>query len=208
MIRSPRLATFVSLGFALVLAARFSVGQEAPSVPAPVAPPAQEFDASPGSTEIRAPVKPSEPRWTAIVPAMETGATRFLKAHPDYDGRGVVVAIFDDGLDPGAPGLQTTPDGRPKILDVIDGSGAGDVETSSEVEAKDGKLTGLTGRTLTLGEAQLAPGRKYHLGWKAAYEFFPGELVGRLKRERRETLLQENAAVESMQRAAIDGWKK
>ena len=57
---------------------------------------------------------------------------------------GVVVAVFDTGVDPGAPGLQVCPDGRPKMLDVIDCTGGGDVDTSHSATPTDGKLTGLT----------------------------------------------------------------
>ncbi|UCE62209.1 MAG: S8 family serine peptidase [Phycisphaerales bacterium] len=53
---------------------------------------------------------------------------QFIKANPTSDGRGVVVAVFDTGVDPSIPGLTLTPDGEVKVIDVQDFSGQGDTD--------------------------------------------------------------------------------
>ncbi|KAL8007278.1 putative peptidase S8A, tripeptidyl peptidase II, peptidase S8, subtilisin, Ser-active [Plasmopara halstedii] len=145
----------------------------------------------------------------SLLPKEETLADRFLQQYPEYDGRNTIVAIFDTGVDPGAIGLQTTCDGRPKIIDIVDATGAGDIDTSIVLEAKDGHLTLASGRALTLDpEWPLSQDGTYHVGSVAGYHLFPTPLIARLQKERKEKfeIQQRNAMNEVQQQLVI--WTK
>jgi tripeptidyl-peptidase II len=71
------------------------------------------------------------------MPLASTGVDRFLRAHPEFDGRGVLIGILDTGVDPGIPGLTTTTTGSPKVLDLRDFSGEGVVPLTQVTPAGD-----------------------------------------------------------------------
>src|SRR5665213_2053302 len=85
---------------------------------------------SPGVT-IHSPITPPDKASTgtdwSFLPLSATHADEFVRDHPTYDGRGVIIFIFDTGVDPGVPGLLTTSEGKRKVIDVRDYSGTGDV---------------------------------------------------------------------------------
>ena len=91
------------------------------------------------------------------------------------------------GVDPGAGGLQVTSDGKRKILDRIDASGAGDVDMSKTGEAdEEGRLTGVTGRELRLPEELRGQGYTFRMGSKRVFPLFPRSLRERMVKERQE----------------------
>ena len=95
---------------------------------------------------------------SGIVPKEETNALKFLSENPTFDGRDVIIGILDTGVDPGAIGLQSTSDSGPKVIDMIDCTGSGDVDISKESKAVkvdvDGEsfyeITTLSGRKIKL----------------------------------------------------------
>ncbi|MDZ7262320.1 MAG: S8 family serine peptidase, partial [candidate division KSB1 bacterium] len=81
-----------------------------------------------------------EPEIWSFLSITTIGAAQFLKAHPTYDGRGVVIIICDTGVDMGVPGLLKTTTGETKVIDAQDFSGQGDVELDvGELKTEEGE---------------------------------------------------------------------
>jgi subtilisin family serine protease len=71
-----------------------------------------------------------------------TGVDRFRQAHATADGRGVLIAILDSGIDPGIPGLTSTPEGVPKVLDLRDFSEEGRITLAAVAPRGDSIVIG------------------------------------------------------------------
>lgn len=128
--------------------------------PAPVQPPAPNVDPGrkdvpdvatppPAGPERPEPTTPMAPADAALargwMPLAATGVPDFLRAHPAWDGRGVLIGILDSGIDAGVPGLQRTPTGSAKLLDLRDFSGEGLVPLTRAVPVGDSvRIGGIT----------------------------------------------------------------
>jgi subtilisin family serine protease len=102
-----------------------SAARAAPAAPGPSVAAAAEPDDS-----VRRLAPPAMAYSHGWMPLASTGVDRFLKAHPEYDGRGVLIGILDTGIDPAVPGLTTTSTGSPKVLDLRNFSAEGKVPLS------------------------------------------------------------------------------
>ncbi len=67
--------------------------------------------------------------WTQLSQST-CGVDAYAKKYPDRDGRGVVIAVIDTGVDVAVPGLNKMPDGSPKVIDVQDFTGEGEITLS------------------------------------------------------------------------------
>jgi subtilisin family serine protease len=87
------------------------------------------------------------------MPLATTGVNQWRLAHPTFDGRGVLIAILDSGLDPGVAGLTRTTTGERKVLDLRDFSGEGDVALARVVAEASGRIALPGGLVLSGAEA-------------------------------------------------------
>ncbi|VEN54466.1 unnamed protein product [Callosobruchus maculatus] len=128
---------------------------------------------------------------SGLLPKKETGVTSFLNKYPNYDGRDTVIAILDSGIDPGAPGLQQTIDGKIKIIERFDCSGCGDVNTVS-ITPKEGYIQTLTGKKLKIPSNWKNPEGIYRIGQKNAFDLYPDRLKERMKSDYKKKHWDEN----------------
>ena len=86
----------------------------------------------PGTPEPEDTLRPMVPADAAYahgwMPLASTGVDQFLRAHPSFDGRHVLIGILDTGIDAGVRGLEKTSTGDPKILDLRDFSDEGAIQ--------------------------------------------------------------------------------
>ncbi|MDH4045688.1 MAG: S8 family serine peptidase, partial [Gemmatimonadota bacterium] len=125
----------------------------APRAPAQL-PPERDSGSAPADHVQVAEAEPPKPllppqaaQLLGLLPRRSVGAEQFLVEHPQYDGRGVVIAILDSGIDAGVPGLRTTTTGLPKLLDLRDFSREGRLALTPLEAGRD--LTTIAGESLT-----------------------------------------------------------
>nr|CAD7579128.1 unnamed protein product [Timema californicum] len=82
-----------------------------------------------------------------------------------------------------------TSDGRKKMVERYDCTGAGDVDTSIVVQANDdGNIVGVSGRLLKIPTDWTNPSGQFHIGIVNCYDLYPTNLRERIEKYRKEKL--------------------
>ena len=112
--------------------------------------------------------------------------------------------MFDSGVDPAVAGLAQTPSGAPKVLDVIDCTGSGDVKMTllpddrvSTLDSGAVRLVGDRGRILLTNATWKNPDGKWRYASKALFDIVPERLRKRIKAERKKTFMVHHRAAEA-----------
>jgi len=105
-----------------------------------------------------------------ILTHQEVGVDRFAAKYPDFDGKGVVIAVLDTGVDMGVEGLKKLPTGGVKVVDVRDFSTEGDLAWEEGRIVPDGKgekIVDSKGRALRDFRKAVAGARpeRFYLAW-------------------------------------------
>src|SRR5467141_3889864 len=143
------LKTLAIAGLVLGTACASSKAVAPKTTPVAKSPPPPVVMAAPDGS--RTPVvDPAVAFMLGLMPVKSAGVDVFHAIHPTYDGRGVLIAILDSGIDPNVPGLIATSTGAPKIIELRDFSGEGRValaafpaptESAMKGAARIGRLT-------------------------------------------------------------------
>ena len=148
--RSPRALPAALLTAALAALSGCAAGASLPATASSAAPETAAPPAAPGPSlpigrveggAVRS-VDPAAAYARGWMPLDATRVPAFASAHPAYDGRGVIIAILDSGIEPGVAGLETTSNGAPKLLDLRDFSGEGRVSLEPTVPVGDTVVAG------------------------------------------------------------------
>jgi tripeptidyl-peptidase-2 len=141
------------------------------------------------------------------MPKSEVRAPQLLERWgQECDGRGVVVIVLDTGVDPGAAGLSVTPAGEPKVLDIRDCTGSGDVALGAPTKPDaDGTLPSPSdpAKRLAINSAWRNPSGEYRLGYIRAWQLFPGPLKRRFAADRAAAFDDAHAAAASVAAARL-----
>lgn len=117
-----------------------------------------------------------DPGFWHILDDRKVGAHQLRRKHPTWDGRGVVVAVLDTGVDMRAPGLLKTSEGKVKVIEARDFSGQGAVDmVPAEIKTIDGVRYLATDEGKVRGFEKLpvkpAKGDAWHLGFLTEQRF-------------------------------------
>jgi len=137
----------------IVSSAACAATKGGPTAPIPKAATATTATTLPPPPATDPALEPAVAYMLGLMPLKSSGVDVFRNAHPTYDGRGVLIAILDTGIDPSVAGLIGTSTGAPKILDLRDFSGEGRIDLSPVVPEADGRVR--VGGNLLAGAARI-----------------------------------------------------